>query len=711
MSDATTNDDSHKPAHTAPDASAHLSAEAHSAAPGDKPSDKDSPKAADTANKDGEKDADKPKENAAKTPDAGDQKTAAGSEDISSRLMSQVLEDWDKLKSTFSAADTGTVEAKTVEAKAGATEATSAPAAADDSWMHFNNIFSSASTTSALETKAPPGAASQDSSWYDSIKNATSKVADWVDQGWDKLSDGFSNSYKAITSDSANTTSKVEAKVGADGKVNYFESSLDNKTRQLSAGEERYFDAKGSTIIKNKSTGEITTQSADGEEVYTRKSDGTETYRHGNQEFVKEKDGSYHIRDDQGNETHVSKGQAITELGNGFKAAQTLANIDDTTIKAEKGLTIAARDAQRHYGKDGSEVTARDNGIREIVTPHGKHFRIDDAHNKVEIEENGKWRQLNENEFSRFEHFRRTAAANGRHCYEVGGVKVAADGTVATADGATIGQQTPAGKMVATLPTITGKPAQLVSNPDHTSDLINNGTDTKFNPNDPTHQVERFKVNPDGSLGDRQFSFNADNDALWTPDVQFNPDGTNIDWADLTVTAAGSVYNSDGTSMFNDDPISYQNSATHTEQAVRSADSAVAAVTSKIGSQALDSGDVAALNASLGDLDGALAQAMSCGNFDAACSIMSAKNEVASAISQASQQVALAQLMRSNNMGDSDIVEAADDVNSRGVLGAAVGQEVNVLGPNAQTFEGRLAYMSQFGIAGLTEEQADRLTA
>lgn len=660
--------------------------------------------------------------------DAPVQKDAGADQaDSSSWLMKQVHQEWDALKSAVG------ITAKPEPKPAGDKPAGAEPADKGSylSWLDIPNIFGDSSTDAAkvtpkggnpesslvaakvtgTEASETAAKATTESRWWDSLSYAGHAVASFVEKGWDHITDGLSDTYKSIAGDASNVKTKVEAKTGADGKPVYFETRSDNSTRALSEGEQRYRDAKGGTIIKNSKTGEITSQSADGDEVYTRKADGTEVLKTKDLEYLKGKDGKYHVRDRDGNETEVSNQGAITRLNHGFKIAQRITSIDETTAKPERGQLETMTDGQRYQDRHGNIIVARENGVREVTTTEGQHFRLDRANHKVEIEENGKWRELTQAEFEKFHHCHRDRDGHGRNRFQINGVTVDGDGKVATQENVTLGKTSPDGKMTATVPTDTGKPAVVVNNPDHSSTLEVGGHITKVNPDDPKHLVEQFKENPDGTIGERQFSFDANNDSLTTPYADFGPDGTHLDWADVTIDSYGSVTSDSGSVIFEGQSSAVYASSANSEAACQRADSIASAVTAKIGSQALDTGDIAALHSCMGELNGALALAMSCGNFAAACQIMSTKGEIAGAISQASQQVALADTMRSNNMTDGDIVSAADDVSSKGVVGAAVDQEMATRGANSQTREAQLAYLSKYGTAGLTEEQIRRLTA
>ena len=697
-------------------------------------------------------DSDKPAADKSGTAKSGADNHAADSKDnkaeaakeASNSFMSEVFSDWDALKNYVMPTDNkpapqvtvkdGAGDAKAEDTKA-AGDTKAAAAKSDDSfwdWAKMGDIFSSGSSSANKDAAANPAApisvkdgtgdakanlstptsASSSNSWADSLYQAGEQVTSFVSKGWDSLSDSFDSTYKSLATDSGNTTSKVEAKLGSDGKTDYFENTLDNNTRALAAGEHRQTDDKGNTIITNAKTHETTTQTADGQDSFTKKADGTEVYRHLDTEYTKGKDGTYKVVDGQGNETTVKNDAALTQLGNGFAVAQTLYNLDAHAIKAEKGKLIAAPDGQEYMTKGGADVMARTNGVREVTTPSGKHFRIDDAHHKIEVEEGDKWRTLSATDFAKFDHCHRKVGADGKAQYDIGGVTIKADGSVSTDDKVTLGQTAPGGKMVAHLPSDSGKGATVVNNADKTTDLINNGTDTKFDPNNPAHRVERFGINADGSLGASQFNYNSDNGDFCTPDVQFYGNGTtDVDWAQLTFDAAGAVTYGDGSSVYDSTPTAYTNSDVQGDNAVHGADTAVAAVSAKLGSSTFEAGDIAALNSSLGDLDGALSQALSSGNLEAAGEIISAKGEVSTALAQATQQVALADNLRAKGLGDDNIVDAAGDVNGSGPQGAAVREEVKSMGPDAKTFEGKLAYMQQFGISGLSDEQASRLSA
>jgi hypothetical protein len=628
-------------------------------------------------------------------------------------MMSEVHGEWDSLKKTLGiSSDTakpetgGTVDMPNIFPAPDKNAASGTPAAAE---------IKAAAATSIDNKTADNGAAQPEHHWWDGISSMGHAIAGAVEKSWDALSDKVDDTYKSILADSDNKTTHVDAKIGADGKPEYFQQTSDNGVRQLSDGEQRYTDAKGGTIIKNTKTGEITSQSADGDDIYTKKADGTEIYRSKNIEYTKNKDGTYEARDDKGNVTEVSDKGAITKIDGIFTVAQRITSIDATTAKPAKGQLETMTDGQRYMDRAGDVIVARNNGDREVTTADGQHFRFDRDHKKIEIEENGKWRTLTRQEFEGFRHChmgqggQKGQAGND---IQVGGVKVGPDGKVSTDDKVTLGEQAGVGaKMVATVPTEGGKPAVVTTNPDHTSTLDLNNHLTRVNPDDKTHLVERFSENADGTLGASDFCYNSQDQSFWTPDLTWTPDGTYMGWNDTFLDPLGTLSTYDDNTIFDGSPDAVRSSATQSEQSCRNADNAVASVTSKIGSQSLDAADLAALNSSLGDLDGALNVAMTAGNFSAACQIIQAKGEVATAISEASQQVALSDLMRSGNMSEGDIVSAADEVSSRGVQGAAVSQEVQVLGPNAQTFEGRLAYMSEFGISGLTDEQKRQLTA
>ena len=689
-------------------------------------------------------------ENKAKDTSVAQDKAA---HDPSDSLIKQVHQHWDSLKDK--AGEPGIAAGKTADKPADKTADKPADKAAEKpadkaaekpadkaaakpqdndsfwSWLDVSNIFDSTATTA--KSGAAAGAQSSDlpkdpakdigqdgtlniaplsfnaapeSHWWSALSGAGHYIAGAVEKGWDNLTASLSDAYSSIRSDKTNITTKIEAHVGADGKPEYFESRSDHSVRTLSEGEQRYRDSKGGSIIRNTKTGEITSQSADGGEVYTRKADGTELLKTGDLEYIKEKDGKYHVRDREGNETEVTNQGAITRLKHGFSVAQRITTIDATAAKPEEGQLETMTDGQRYKDRQGNVIIARENGVREVTTADGKHFRFDRDHHTIEIEEDGKWRSMSRQEFRALRHCHVDHDGHGQDRFKINGVTIDRDGKVDTQEKVTLGQATHDGKMTATVPTDSDKPAIIVNNPDHTSTLSVAGHVTRVNPGDPTHLVEQFKQNADGSLGASQFSFNSQSETFSTPFAQFGPDGTHLNWVDVTIDHEGSVFSSTGIVIFQASKVEIESSSASSQQACQSASAAIAAVSSKIGSQAMDSGDVAALTSCLGDLDGAMSAAMSCGNFVAMCQIMSTRCDLESAISQASEQVALAEVMRANNMSDSDIVAAAGDVSSRGVYGAAVDQEVAVLGADSRSYEGRLAYFNQTGKVATLEQDS-----
>lgn len=650
--------------------------------------------------------------------------------DPSDSLIKQVHQQWDSQKNKADKAQDPAAKAQDPSTGKPADKAVAKPQDNDSfwSWLDVSNIFEGTAMTP--KAGAAAGAQSVDlpkepakdighdgalniaplsfntapeSHWWSALSGAGHYIAGAVEKGWDNLTASLSDAYSSIRSDKSNITTKIEARVGADGKPEYFESRSDNSVRTLSEGEQRYRDSKGGTIIRNTKSGEITSQSADGGEVYTRRADGTELLKTGDLEYIKGKDGKYHVRDKEGNETEVTNQGAITRLKHGFSVAQRITTIDATAAKPEEGQLETMTDGQRYKDRHGNVIVARENGVREVTTADGKHFRFDRNHHTIEIEEDGKWHSMSREEFRALRHCHVDHDGHGQDRIKINGVTIDRDGKVDTAEKVTLGQATPDGKMTATVPTDSDKAAIVVNNPDHTSTLSVAGHVTRVNPGDPSHLVEQFKQNADGSLGASQFSFNSQSETFSTPFAQFGPDGTHLNWVDVTIDHEGSVFSRTGALIFQS-RAEIESSSAASQQACQSASAAIAAVSSKIGSQAMDSGDVAALTSCLGDLDGAMSAAMSCGNFVAMCQIMSARWDLESAISQASEQVALAEVMRANNMSDSDIVAAAGDVSSRGVYGAAVDQEVAVLGADSRSYEGRLAYFNKTGKLATLEQ-------
>ncbi|MDR3613132.1 MAG: hypothetical protein P4L53_06180 [Candidatus Obscuribacterales bacterium] len=500
----------------------------------------------------------------------------------------------------------------------------------------------------AAVAEAPkPSDAAPAKSWLDIPGDlyssfTTNKVATLVEKGWDTLSDSVASTYKSIMADSSNKTTHVDAKMGADGKPDYFQSQDINGKKELSADQVRLTDAKGGTIVKNIKTGEITSQSADGEDVYTRKPDGTEIYRSKNIEYSKTKDGKYQVRDEKGDVTDVTSQGAITKIDGQFKIAQRITTIDATAAKPEVGQLETMTDGQRYMDKAGNVVVARQDGVREVTTKDGHHFRIDREHHKVEIEQNGSWRELNKNELEKFHQCHEREEANGRKHFQFNGVDIDANGKVNTADKVTLGEATPGGKMVAHVPTTDGQSAVVTNNPDHTSDLALHGHITHVNPDDPTHLVQRFAENPDGSQGASEFNYNSVDNSFDTKDLQWDQDGTHLGWNDCNVDGDGNVSYANGQSAFaDDDAEQIQSSAVVTQQSCMEASSAVSDVAGKLGSQSVDAGDLGTLSAAAGDLDAALANAMSCENFGAAVAITQAKASVYAAIEAVTKQLAV----------------------------------------------------------------------
>jgi hypothetical protein len=502
-----------------------------------------------------------------------------------------------------------------------------------------------AHSTSLSDSVNAPGASGK--SWIDIPHDlyssfTTNKVAALVENGWDTLSDSVASTYKSIMSDSSNTTTHVDVKNGADGKPDYFLSQDINGKKELSADQVRLTDAKGGSIVKNTKTGEITSQSADGEDIYTRKADGTEIYRSKNIEYTKTKDGKYQVRDEKGDVTDVTSQGAITKIDGQFKIAQRITTIDETTAKPEPGQLETLKDGQRYMDKSGNVVVARANGVREVTTQDGHHFRIDREHHKLEIEENGSWREMNTQELEKFHQCHEHQEADGRKHYQFNGVDIDANGKVNTADKVSLGETASGGKMVARVPTSDGQGAVVTNNPDDTSDLALHGHITHVNPDDPTHLVQRFQQNPDGSQGASEFSYNSVNNSFDTADLQWDQNGAHLGWNDCDVSSDGQVSYADGRSVFNDDSAEeIQSSAAVTQQSCMEASSAVAAVAGKLGSQSADAADLGVLNSAAGDLDVALANAMSSENFGAAVLISQAKATVSAAIDEVSRQLAV----------------------------------------------------------------------
>lgn len=638
------------------------------------------------------------------TDSTSNQTDAASGKGTTSWLMAEVHGEWDSLKKTLGISsdpakgtEDGTVDVPNIfhpadksstngAPPAGAVDAAppaaaaTAPTSDAAASASANQAKGAVTDGGATEKASPTTAATPEHHWWDGITSAAHTVAGYVAQGWDALSDKVDDTYKSVLNDSDNKTTHVEAKLGSDGKPEYFTQTNDNGTRTLSATEERFTDAKGATIIKDTKTGEITSQSADGEDIYTRKADGTEVYRSKDIEYTKNKDGTYEARDDKGNVTEISDKGAITQIDCIFKVAQRITSIDETTAKPEKGQLETMTDGQRYMDHRGNLVVARDNGVREITTTDGQHYRVDRDHQQIEIEENGQWRTLSKEEFVSLHNGHIDQDDQGKNTIEVGGVKVGADGKVTTEDKVTVGQSTPDGKMVATVPTESGKPAVVTNNPDHTSSLALDGHITKVNPSDHAHLVQRFSENSDGSQGAAESNYDSDDNTFWTPDLTWSDNGTYLGWSDTYIDPSGGLFSSDGSSIFDDSPYAQQVSSTQTTDTCQNADSVVASVASKLGSHNLESGDLSVLSSSLSDLDGALNVAMSSGNFDAACQLMQAKGEVSTAIAEAAQQVV------ANKTQEDQLTKD-------------------------QTFEGGLAYMSGFSITGINDDQEKRLTA
>jgi hypothetical protein len=553
-----------------------------------------------------------PIDSAKKANDAVTPKTVAS--DASARLVDHAH---DLLKQAPAAAAAGADQSQTGKAAAVADAPKAADAVSGKSWIDIPGDLYSSFTTN--------------------------KVAALVEKGWDSLSDSVASTYKSIMADGSNSTKHVEAKTGADGKPDYFLSRDSNGKKELSADQVRLTDAKGGTIVKNTKTGEITSQSADGEDIYTRKPDGTEIYRSKNIEYSKSKDGKYQVRDEKGDVTDVTSQGAITKIDGQFKIAQRITTIDETSAKPEPGQLETMKDAQRYMDKSGNVVVARENGVREVTTQDGHHFRIDREHHKLEIEQNGSWRELNKAELEKFHQCHEREESNGRKHFQFNGVNIDANGKVNTADNVTLGEAAPGGKMVAHVPTTDGQSAVITNNPDHTSDLALHGHITQVNPDDPTHLVQRFQENPDGSQGPSEFTYNSVDNSFDTKDLQWDQDGTHLGWNDCDIDDDGKVSYADGSSVFSDseDADQIQSSAVSTQQSCMEATSAVSAVAGKLGSQSADAGDLGTLNAAAGDLDIALANAMSSENFGAAVLISQAKATVSAAIDEVTRQLAV----------------------------------------------------------------------
>ncbi|MBS2007333.1 MAG: hypothetical protein JST01_09850, partial [Cyanobacteria bacterium SZAS TMP-1] len=266
----------------------------------------------------------------------------------------------------------------------------------------------------------------------------------------------------------------------------------------------------------------------------------------------------------------------------------------------------------------------------------------------------------------------------------------------------------------ATIPPVNGKDAATIAvNTDHSSDLQLNGKDTHVDPDHPKNLVSEYNINNDGTIDWSKplWNFNGVDDSFCTPDFSWDSDGTaSLGWADFDISSEGSISShSSGSTLY--EPTKYESSTASAHAATSQADTAVASVSSKIGAQSISSSDIADLYAASGSLDAALAQAMSSGNFAAACAVINAKGEVAGMISEASQQVALAETMRSANLSEGMIVGAADDVASMGVEGAAAKADVAVNGQYATTAAGQEYYLAHFPTVHLVGDQDERLTA
>ncbi|MFX6035651.1 hypothetical protein ABTE74_19925, partial [Acinetobacter baumannii] len=77
--------------------------------------------------------------------------------------------------------------------------------------------------------------------------------------------------------------------------------------------------------------------------------------------------------------------------------AQRNSTIDESAGMAKEGQFETFKDGQRYKTWNGTTITARENGIREIETKEGKHYQFDcKDHSLSEQQPDGSYRKLSE---------------------------------------------------------------------------------------------------------------------------------------------------------------------------------------------------------------------------------------------------------------------------------------------------------------------------
>lgn len=237
-----------------------------------------------------------------------------------------------------------------------------------------NSSKSEGKTEAAAERS---GAGNWQSTWFERTANAVGyyfkDAYDFVQNGFSRSTHLLGDTWAAVLQDKDHQSDiRVRAKLSGDElKAVLTEDNLGS--RLLSPDELRYKDKQGNTIIENRKTREIISQSADGKTIYERRADGTEVVRDENGQTVRDKA--------SGNYTRIDYDGTITEIKldrRDPQDQQVITRFDQAFAIAQKRTRFALREAHGRAGDNFMFTNGlchiHENGVRSLVSGDGTHI-------------------------------------------------------------------------------------------------------------------------------------------------------------------------------------------------------------------------------------------------------------------------------------------------------------------------------------------------